>query len=184
MCERWQHHGHEEPGLLNDADYEMMSQMQMGNDFLLRWEMGFAGQTRPGHTPLSLLDKCFFDYFKAGQYGRDALVSPTCTGKAVPQPSLAWADPVPVHSCGAGGCHGSACSSSPLGRELSYATSSIKTQAATLPQWVSSLDSDSRRMKPMQGRTARVTLQGHSRTHLPAASTSAGSDAAALWGIL
>lgn len=98
----------------------------------------------------------------------------------VPQPSLAWADPVPVHSCGAGGCHGSACSSSPLGRELSYATSSIKTQAATLPQWVSSLASGSRRMEPVQGRTARVTPQGHSSTHLPAASTSPGSDAAAL----
>lgn len=110
---------------------------------------------------------------------------PQCAqAEQVPQPSLAWADPVPVHSCGAGGCHGSACSSSPLGRELSYATSSIKTQAATLPQWVSSLDSGSRRMKLVPGRTARVTPQGHSSTHLPAASTSPESDAAALWRIL
>lgn len=162
----------------------MMSQMQMGNDFLLRWEMAFAGQTPPGHASITMY-KCFFwIILRAGQHGVDALVSPAHAGRAGSPRPTPRGPILLLSSCGAGGCHGSACSSSPLGRELSYATSSIKTRAATLPQWVSSLGSSSRRMKPVRGRTARVTPQGHPSTRLPAASTSPGSDAAALWGIL
>lgn len=78
MPERRQHHGREEPGLLNNTDYEMMS--QMGNDFLLRWEM----QGKHGQVTLHYHQwiNAFFDYFKAGQHGRDALMSPKGTGRA------------------------------------------------------------------------------------------------------
>lgn len=73
------------------------------------------------------------------------------------------ADPVPVHVTGARRCRcrGSARSSSPLGRELSYATCSIKTRAAALPQWVSSPGSASGRDGGSAGQAGTVTPQGH-----------------------
>lgn len=58
-------------------------------------------------------------------------------------------------------CRGSARSSSPLGRELSYATRSIKTRAPALPQWLRVLIATPGGTEPARGRPARVTPQGH-----------------------